>query len=79
MSFQLACDNSNFAFDLYSALSDGEDNLFFSPFSISQVLAMAYAGARGETERQMADTLRYGLPAGQAASGVQCTGSRIAF
>ena len=59
---QLACDNSNFAFDLYSALSDGEDNLFFSPFSISQVLAMAYAGARGETERQMADTLRYGLP-----------------
>ena len=54
---QLACDNSNFAFDLYSALSDGEDNLFFSPFSISQVLAMAYAGARGETERQMAETL----------------------
>ena len=45
-----------------SALSDGEDNLFFSPFSISQVLAMAYAGARGETERQMAETLRYGLP-----------------
>ncbi len=59
---QLACDNSNFAFDLYSALSDGEDNLFFSPFSISQVLAMAYAGARGETECQMMDTLRYGLP-----------------
>ena len=59
---QLACDNSNFAFDLYSALSDGEGNLFFSPFSISQVLAMAYAGARGETERQMAETLRYSLP-----------------
>ena len=60
--FQLACDNSNFAFDLYRALSDGEGNLFFSPFSISQVLAMAYAGARRETERQMAETLRYGLP-----------------
>ena len=60
---QLACDNGNFAFDLYRALSDDEEgNLFFSPFSISQVLAMAYAGARGETERQMADTLRYGLP-----------------
>ena len=59
---KLACENSNFAFDLYRALSDGEANLFFSPFSISQVLAMAYAGARGETERQMADTLRYSLP-----------------
>ena len=59
---QLACDNGNFAFDLYGALSDEEGNLFFSPFSISQVLAMAYAGARGETERQMAGTLRYDLP-----------------
>ena len=59
---QLACDNSNFAFDLYRALRDGEDNLFFSPFSISQAMAMAYAGASGETERQMAETLRYGLP-----------------
>ncbi len=60
---QVACDNSNFAFDLYKAVSEGEEgNLFFSPFSISQVLAMAYAGARGETERQMAETLRYSLP-----------------
>ena len=61
---QLARDNSNFAFDLYRALSEEkekEENLFFSPFSISQVLAMAYAGARGETERQMTETLRYGL------------------
>ena len=39
-----------------------EENLFFSPYSISQVLAMAYAGARVETERQMADALRYTLP-----------------
>ena len=60
--FQLACDNSNFAFDLYRALRDEEGNLFFSPFSISQVMAMAYAGAREETERQMADALRYTLP-----------------
>ena len=59
---QLACDNSNFAFGLYRALRDGEDNLFFSPSSISQAMAMAYAGARGETERQIADTLRYDLP-----------------
>ena len=51
-----------FALDLYSALSDGEGNLFYSPFSISQALAMTLAGARGETERQMVDTLYYQLP-----------------
>ena len=37
-------------------------NLFFSPFSISQALAMTLAGARGETERQMTNTLHYELP-----------------
>ena len=51
-----------FALDLYSALSDGEGNLFYSPFSISQAFAMTLAGARGETERQMVDTLHYQLP-----------------
>ena len=54
--------NNDFAFDLYRALSDEEGNLFYSPFSISQALAMTFAGARGETERQMADTLHYRLP-----------------
>ena len=53
--------NNAFAFELYHALAGSEGNLFFSPHSISAALAMAYAGARGETERQMAATLRYGL------------------
>ena len=54
--------NNDFAFDLYRALRDGESNLFYSPFSISQALAMTFAGAGGETERQMADTLQFRLP-----------------
>jgi serpin B len=51
--------NSAFAFDLYQALSGEEGNLFYSPYSISLALAMTYAGARGETEQQMADTLNF--------------------
>ena len=51
--------NSAFAFALYQALKGGEGNLFYSPYSISVALAMTYAGARGETARQMADALGF--------------------
>ena len=55
--------NSKFAFDLYQALrQQGNGNLFYSPYSLSLALAMTFAGARGETETQMADTLHYLLP-----------------
>ena len=57
--------NNAFALDLYQVLRNGEGNLFYSPFSISQALAMTLAGARGETERQMLDTLRYELSQGR--------------
>jgi serpin B len=53
--------NSAFAFDLYQAIREKGGNLFYSPYSISVALAMTYAGARNETEQQMADTLRFTL------------------
>jgi serpin B len=53
--------DGEFAFDLYQVLSKEEGNVFYSPYSISLALAMTYAGARGETARQMADTLHYQL------------------
>ena len=59
---ELVAGNRVLAFDLYQALSEKEGNLFYSPHSISLALAMTYAGARGETERQMADTLHFTLP-----------------
>ncbi len=55
--------NSQFALDLYARLRTNDGNVFFSPYSISTALAMTYAGARGETARQMARTLRFDLPA----------------
>ena len=59
---ELVDGNSAFAFDLYRSLGAEDGNLFYSPYSISLALAMTYAGARGETERQMADTLHFLLP-----------------
>ncbi len=53
--------NNTFAVDLYRALKDTTGNLFYSPYSISSALAMTYAGARGETEKQMGDTLHFTL------------------
>ncbi len=57
--------NTVFALDLYAALADDYDNLFYSPYSISLALAMTYAGARGETEQEMAQTLHFDLPQAQ--------------
>jgi serpin B len=51
--------NTAFALDLYGQLKNRPGNLFFSPYSISTCLAMVYAGARGDTEREMAQVLRF--------------------
>ncbi len=54
--------NNRFALDLYGRLRDRPGNLFASPYSLSTALAMTYAGARGETARQMAATLHFSPP-----------------
>ena len=64
-SSSLTNGNSVFAFNLYELLSEEEGNLFYSPYSISAALAMTYAGARGDTEKQMADTLQFYLSQNQ--------------
>ena len=54
--------NTEFTFDLYQQMKDMGGNFFISPYSISTAFAMTYAGARDETEQQMADTLHFTLP-----------------
>src|SRR5882762_9549717 len=54
--------NTAFALDLYGQLKTRPGNLFFSPYSISTALAMTYAGATGNTEKQMAGVLRFEDP-----------------
>ncbi len=49
--------NTEFAIDVYQELSTTPGNLFFSPYSISSALSMTCAGARGNTEREMLNTL----------------------
>jgi serpin B len=51
--------NNIFALDIYQSLRSENGNLILSPYSISLALAMTYAGARGETESQMAQTLHF--------------------
>lgn len=58
----LAADNAAFAFAAYGKLKTATDNLVFSPASISLALAMAYAGAAGDTAAEMATALRFSLP-----------------
>jgi serpin B len=53
--------NSAFGFELYQELKEKEGNLFFSPYSISTALAMTYAGARGQTEKEMAEVMHFPL------------------
>ena len=59
---QLVTGNTAFALDLYEAIAGSDENLFYSPYSISLALALTYAGAKGETEQQMAEVLRFSLP-----------------
>lgn len=53
---------NDLAFKLYHELRGTEVNLLISPHSIAVCCAMAYAGAQGTTEQQMAEALCFPFP-----------------
>lgn len=48
-----------FALRMFQAANKQDENLFFSPYSISTALSMVYGGARGNTAEQMAKALSF--------------------
>jgi serpin B len=53
--------NNTFALSLYRGLIKNKENVVISPYSISTALSMAHAGARGNTQKQMAEVLHFKL------------------
>lgn len=51
--------NNKFAIDFYSQVSDSDENIFFSPWSISTAAAIVFEGARGNTADEMQQVFGY--------------------
>ncbi len=52
--------NNKFAFDLYSELSKSEnENIFYSPYSVSAAFAMTYEGAKGQTADEIKSVFKF--------------------
>ena len=64
-----AADDLAFAMDLHHQLVDGDENLFWSPHSVSVALAMTWAGTAGDTASQLATALHFNDPAETVHAG----------
>ncbi|MFW5657110.1 MAG: serpin family protein [Bacteroidota bacterium] len=51
---------NQFSLSLYETLSEPGENLFYSPYSISLAMNMAYLGSAGETETEFQKALYFG-------------------
>jgi serpin B len=66
---KIANGNNEFAVELYKKISKPDENVFFSPYSISTALAMTYAAAKGKTAQEMEQTLHFKLKNGDLHKG----------
>ena len=56
---QLAESNNRFALDLFKQVNPGRENIIYSPYSISNILALVYGGTREQTAAEMAEVLYF--------------------
>ncbi|MBU1008304.1 serpin family protein [Candidatus Dependentiae bacterium] len=61
----VAHSNNRFGSNLYAQLCKEPGNALFSPYSIYTALAMPYAGAQGDTEKEMSNVLHITLSQNQ--------------
>jgi serpin B len=59
--YELVNCSNDFSFEMYQKLAadETEENVFFSPYSITTALGMAYEGARGQTASEIAGVLNF--------------------
>jgi serpin B len=66
--------NNQFAIDLYSRYANekgANENVFFSPFSISSAMAMVYEGAKGQTAQEIGNVFHFPADIATLRSGYQ--------
>ncbi len=66
--------NNQFAVDLYSRYAEekgANENVFFSPFSISSAMAMVYEGAKGQTAQEIGNVFHFPTDIATLRSGYQ--------
>ncbi|NXI67312.1 SPB10 protein, partial [Anseranas semipalmata] len=75
---QISASVGNFTIDLFNKLNETnkDQNIFFSPWSISSALALTYLGAKGSTAREMAEVLHFIKAAGAEGSSSAARPSR---
>jgi serpin B len=64
---EFAAAGNRLGFALYRQIAAQPGNIVMSPYSIATAMAMALAGAHGETEKEMAAALHMELPANELA------------
>lgn len=70
--------NNAFAVQLYQKLGTKEGNLFFSPYSVSSALGMTYAGARGNTAKEMKEALHFQMDQPELNSAFKSLNRKLA-